>query len=79
MHISLHLPTSPYISLHLPTSRYISLHLGLRDPHVDEAAHLLALVEHALLRAAAVDDEDGVVDGDRGLGDVGREHHLGEI
>ena len=48
----------------------------LRNPDVDKPAHLLALIEHLLLGTARVDDKDGVVNCNRGLGDVGRDHHL---
>ena len=50
--------------------------LGLRDPDVDQTAHLLLLVEKHLLGAARVDDEDGIIDGDRRFGDVGRDYDL---
>lgn len=47
-----------------------------RDPHLLQRGHALALLIGALLDSAGVDDKLDVVDRDRGLGDVGREHDL---
>ena len=42
----------------------------------DQRLHACAWVVRVLLGEARVDDVHNIVDGDRGLGDVGREHHL---
>eukprot|EP00754_Rhynchopus_humris_P014998 Rhum_TRINITY_DN14423_c2_g1::Rhum_TRINITY_DN14423_c2_g1_i1::g.88930::m.88930 len=52
------------------------LRVGAADPAGDEAVHALLGRVAVLLVLAGVEDEDDVVDGDGGLGDVGGEHDL---
>jgi hypothetical protein len=61
---------------HAPRAACALPRLRLRDPHLHQPAHVLALVEHRLFRAPRVHDAHGVVDRDRRLGDVGRDDHL---
>ena len=52
---------------------------GGGDPRVGELRQPIERVVARLLEAARVDDVHAVGDGDRGLGDVRADHHLGEI
>ena len=49
---------------------------GLGHGRHDERLHARARVVRVLLAEAGVDDVDDAVDRERGLGDVGGEHHL---
>ena len=62
-------PRAPRAAAPLPPRRE-------RRPGLHELAGVRRRVVPRLLDAARVDDHGDVVDGERGLGDVGREHHL---
>ncbi len=50
--------------------------VGPRDPDGVERLHALRRIESLFLHSADVNDEDAIVDGDRRLGDVGRQDDL---